>query len=185
MSKLQEPLKKIKEKYRDSPQKLQAETLKLFRDNRVNPATGCLPLFIQIPIFLGLYFMLRTTAEMRFAPFLWIPDLSLPDTVVRIGNFPLNILPFIMGISMVWQMKVVPAPSADGTQKWVFKFMPIVFLVFCYNFPAALVLYWTVQNLLTIAQQIILNRKNDDALFIDDPDGASMKSGSNGKRKKI
>jgi YidC/Oxa1 family membrane protein insertase len=181
MSKLQEPLKKIKEKYRDNPQKLQAETLKLFRDNRVNPAAGCLPLLVQIPIFLGLYFMLRTTAEMRFAPFLWIPDLSLPDTIARLGNFPVNILPLIMGISMVWQMQVMPTPAIDGAQKWVFKLMPIIFLLFCYNFPAALVLYWTVQNLLTIAQQIILNRKNDDALLLDDSDGAGVKKILGGK----
>ncbi|MDR1366583.1 MAG: membrane protein insertase YidC [Puniceicoccales bacterium] len=185
MSKLQEPLKKIKEKYRDNPQKLQTETLKLFRDNRVNPAAGCLPIFIQIPIFVGLYFMLRTTAEMRFAPFLWIPDLSLPDTIAHLGNFPLNILPLIMGVSMVWQMKVMPTPSVDGAQKWVFKIMPIIFLIFCYNFPSALVLYWTIQNLLTIAQQIILNRKNDDALLINDPDGINAKSGSSVKRKKV
>ncbi|MDR1907205.1 MAG: membrane protein insertase YidC [Puniceicoccales bacterium] len=185
MSKLQEPLKKIKEKYRDNPQKLQAETLKLFRDNRVNPAAGCLPLFIQIPIFLGLYFMLRTTAEMRFAPFLWIPDLSLPDTIAHLGNFPLNILPLIMGVSMFWQMKVMPTPSIDGAQKWVFKLMPVIFLVFCYNFPAALVLYWTVQNLLTIAQQIILNRKNDDALLLDDPGGSDTKGGAGVKKKKV
>jgi YidC/Oxa1 family membrane protein insertase len=183
MSKLQGPLKKIKEKYRDNPQKLQAETLKLFRDNRVNPAAGCLPLIIQIPIFLGLYFMLRTTAEMRFAPFLWIPDLSLPDTIAHLGAFPINILPLIMGASMVWQMQVMPSPSIDGAQKWVFKLMPIVFLVFCYNFPSALVLYWTIQNLLTIAQQIILNRKNDDALLIDDPDAENVKSGP--KKKKV
>jgi YidC/Oxa1 family membrane protein insertase len=185
MSKLQEPLKKIKEKYRDNPQKLQAETLKLFRDNRVNPAAGCLPLLVQIPIFLGLYFMLRTTAEMRFASFLWIPDLSLPDTIAHVGSFPCNILPLVMGISMVWQMKVMPTPAIDGAQQWVFKLMPIIFLVFCYNFPAALVLYWTVQNLLTIAQQIILNRKNDDALLIDNPDGANVKGGLGIKKKKI
>ncbi|MDR0418541.1 MAG: membrane protein insertase YidC [Puniceicoccales bacterium] len=184
MSKLQEPLKKVKEKYRDNPQKLQTETLKLFRDNRINPAAGCLPIFIQIPIFVGLYFMLRTTAEMRFAPFLWISDLSLPDTIAHLGNFPINILPLIMGVSMVWQMKVMPTPSADGAQKWVFKLMPIIFLVFCYNFPSALVLYWTIQNLLTIAQQIILNRKNDDALLINDPDGVNAKNGSDVKRKK-
>jgi YidC/Oxa1 family membrane protein insertase len=179
MSRLQEPLKKIKEKYRGNPQKLQAETLKLFRDNRVNPAAGCLPVFIQIPIFVGLYFMLRTTAEMRFAPFLWIPDLSLPDTVAHWGDFPINLLPLLMAASMVWQMKVMPAPSIDGAQKWVFRLMPFIFLIFCYNFPAALVLYWTVQNLLTIAQQIILNRKNDEALFIDDSEGSGV------KRKKI
>lgn len=175
MTRLQEPLKKLKEKYRDNPQKLQAETLKLFKENRVNPAAGCLPVFIQIPIFLGLYFMLRTTAEMRFASFLWIPDLSLPDTVVRIGAFPINILPLIMTASMVWQMKVMPSVSVDGAQKWVFKLMPILFLVFCYNFPAALVLYWTVQNLLTIFQQMILNKKNDEALLLDDRGAVGMK----------
>jgi YidC/Oxa1 family membrane protein insertase len=184
MSKLQEPIKKIKEKYRDNPQKLQAEILKLFRDNRVNPAAGCLPIFIQIPIFLGLYFMLRTTAEMRFASFLWIPDLSLPDTVAHLGHFPLNILPLIMGLSMVWQMKVMPTPSMDGVHGWVFKLMPIVVLIFCYNFPAALVLYWTVQNLLTIAQQTILNRKNDSALLVDGPDESKGK-GTGIKKKRI
>jgi YidC/Oxa1 family membrane protein insertase len=168
MARLQDPLKKIKEKYRDNPQKLQAETLRLFREHRVNPAAGFLSLFIQIPIFLGLYFMLRTTAEMRFAPFLWTPDLSLPDTVFKIGSFPINLLPLIMGATMVWQMKVMPSPSVDGAQKWIFRLMPMLCLFFCYGFPAALVLYWTVQNLLTIAQQMILNRKSDDALLIDD-----------------
>ncbi|MDR2200520.1 MAG: membrane protein insertase YidC [Puniceicoccales bacterium] len=168
MSRLQEPLKKIKEKYRDNPQKMQAETLKLFRDNRVNPAAGCLPVLLQIPIFLGLYFTLRTTAEMRFVSFLWIPDLSLPDTIFSLGSFPVNPLPLLMGASMFWQMKIMPTPSVDGTQKWVLKLMPLLFLFFCYNFPAALVLYWTVQNLLTIAQQMILNRKNDEMLLIDE-----------------
>lgn len=168
MSRLQEPLKKIKEKYRDNPQKLQAETLKLFRENRINPAAGCLPVFIQIPIFLGLYFMLRTTAEMRFVPFLWIKDLSLPDTIATIQGLPINILPLIMGVSMVWQMKMMPTPSMGGAQQWMLKVMPIIFLIFCYNFPAALVLYWTVQNLLTILQQMILNKKNDEALCIED-----------------
>ncbi|MDR1303050.1 MAG: membrane protein insertase YidC [Puniceicoccales bacterium] len=168
MARLQEPLKKIKEKYRENPQKLQAETLKLFRENRVNPAAGCLPIFIQLPIFLGLYFMLKTTADMRFAPFLWIGVLSLPDTIFRLGSFPVNLLPLLMSASMLWQMRVMPMPSADGAQKWVFKLMPLLCLVFCYNFPSALVLYWTIQNLLTIAQQIILNRKDDEALLIDD-----------------
>ncbi|MDR1435416.1 MAG: membrane protein insertase YidC [Puniceicoccales bacterium] len=180
MSRLQEPLKKIKEKYRDNPQKLQAETLKLFRENQVNPAAGCLPVFIQIPIFLGLYFMLRTTAEMRFASFLWIPDLSLPDTLFTLGSFPVNLLPLIMGATMMWQMKVMPTPSVDGMQRWVFKLMPLLCLFFCYNFPSALVLYWTVQNLLTIAQQIILNGKNDDALLIEDSEITNLK-----KKKKI
>ncbi|MDR2806938.1 MAG: membrane protein insertase YidC [Puniceicoccales bacterium] len=177
MSRLQEPLKKIKEKYKNHPQKLQSETLKLFRDHRVNPAMGCLPVLVQIPIFLGLYFTLRTTAEMRFAPFLWIPDLSLPDTVCKIGTLPLNLLPLMMGASMLWQMKVMPTPSIEGTQKWVLKLMPLFCLFFCYNFPSALVLYWTAQNLLTIVQQMILNRKGDDVLLIEN-------SGEGLKKKK-
>ena len=73
-----------------------------------------------------------------------------------------------MGVSMIYQMRIMPTPSMDGAQKWLMKSMPIIFLVFCYNFPSALVLYWTVQNLLTILQQMILNKKDDDALFIDD-----------------
>lgn len=168
MAKIQEPLKKIKERYGDNPQKLQAETLKLFRDHKVNPAAGCLPVFVQIPIFLGLYVMLRTTADMRFMPFLWIKDLSLPDTIGSLGGFSINLLPLIMGLTMALQMHVTPTPSIDGAQKWVFKTMPFIFLFICYNLPSALVLYWTIQNLLTIAQQIILNRKNDEELLIED-----------------
>ena len=132
--------------------------MKLFKENRVNPAAGCLPVFIQIPIFIGLYYMLRTSSEIRFQSFLWIKDLSLPDTIATIGSFPVNILPIIMGVTMLIQMKVTPTPSMDGMQQKIIMFMPFIFLIFCYNFPAALVLYWTVQNLFTIFQQWLTNR---------------------------
>jgi YidC/Oxa1 family membrane protein insertase len=158
MASIQGPLKLIKEKFKNNPQKLQAETLKLFKENRINPAAGCLPIFIQIPIFFGLYYMLRTSSDLRFAHFLWISDLSLPDTMVRVGNFPINILPLIMGVTMFWQMHMTPIPAADNSQRMMFKLMPAIFLLCCYNFPSGLVLYWTVQNLLTIAQQLTMSR---------------------------
>lgn len=172
MAKIQGPLKKLKEKYKDNPQKMQTETMKLFKENRVNPAAGCLPLLVQLPIFLGLYFMLRTSSELRFAPFLWIQDLSLADTITHIGgSFPLNILPLIMATSMFFQMKMTPTPTTDNTQRIIFKFMPFIFLIFCYNFPSGLVLYWTAQNLLTIFQQYVTNKMKDplDDLPVDQP----------------
>ncbi|MDR1433344.1 MAG: membrane protein insertase YidC [Puniceicoccales bacterium] len=161
MAAVQAPLKLIKEKFKNNPQKLQAETLKLFRENQINPAAGCLPIFIQIPIFFGLYYMLCTSSNLRFAHFLWIRDLSLPDTVARIGAFPVNILPLVMGATMLWQMRMAPMPTVDGSQKLMFKLMPAIFLFCCYNFPSGLVLYWTVQNLLTIAQQFTTSRKSE------------------------
>ncbi|MDR2735352.1 MAG: membrane protein insertase YidC [Puniceicoccales bacterium] len=160
MAKIQEPMREIKEKFRDNPQKLQAETMKLFKANKINPAAGCLPIFIQIPIFLGLYSMLRTASDLRFAEFLWIKDLSMPDTLGRIGAFPINPLPFIMGLTTYLQMKIMPSPSIDNVQKKMFQFMPVIFTFFCYNLPSGLVLYWTIQNLFTILQQFVLNNKN-------------------------
>ena len=159
MASIQAPLQQIREKYKNNPQKLQMETMKLFKENRVNPAAGCLPIFIQIPIFIGLYYMLRTSSEIRFQSFLWIQDLSIPDTVASLGSFPINILPLIMGITMFIQMRITPTPSVDNMQQKIIMWMPFIFLIFCYNFPAALVLYWTVQNIFTILQQWLTNRK--------------------------
>ncbi|MGE9290468.1 MAG: membrane protein insertase YidC [Puniceicoccales bacterium] len=164
MRKIQEPLKEIREKFKDNPQKMQKETMRLFRENKVNPAAGCLPIFIQMPIFFGLFWMLRTASELRYAPFLWISDLSQPDTVAYIMNFPVNILPLIMGVTMFFQMRMTPAmASADAMQQKIFKFLPFIFLIFLYNFSSGLVLYWTVQNLLTILQQYITNKRDDVA----------------------
>jgi len=164
MRKIQEPLKEIREKFKDNPQKMQKETMRLFRENKVNPAAGCLPIFIQMPIFLGLFWMLRTASELRYAPFLWIGDLSQPDTVGHLFGFPINILPLIMGATMYFQMQMVPAmASADAMQQKIFKFLPFIFLIFLYNFSSGLVLYWTVQNLLTILQQYITNKRDDVA----------------------
>jgi YidC/Oxa1 family membrane protein insertase len=161
MTAIQGPLKELREKYKNNPGKVQAETMKLFKHYGVNPAAGCLPIFIQIPIFFGLYFMLRTSSELRFAHFLWIRDLSLADTIAHIGAFPINILPLVMCATMALQMHMTPMPSADGSQKMIFKLMPVIFLFCCYNFPSGLVLYWTVQNILTILQQCVVSRHRD------------------------
>ncbi|MGC6456595.1 MAG: membrane protein insertase YidC [Coraliomargaritaceae bacterium] len=163
MAKIQEPMSELKEKYKDNPQKMQQETIKLFREHRINPVAGCLPILIQMPIFLGLFYMLRTASELRYEPFLWVKDLSLPDTVFELAGFPVNILPLIMGITMFLQMHMMPvSPTADPVQQKIFKFMPLIFLVFLYNFSSGLVLYWTVQNLLTIIQQRITNAMPDE-----------------------
>ncbi|MEC7273919.1 MAG: membrane protein insertase YidC [Verrucomicrobiota bacterium] len=165
MAKIQGPMSELKEKYKDNPQKIQQETLKLFKEHQVNPVAGCLPMIIQMPIFLGLFYMLRTASELRHEPFLWVSDLSMPDTVTEIGGFPINLLPIIMGVTMFFQMSMMPvSPTADPMQQKIFKFLPFIFLVFLYNFSAGLVLYWTVQNILTIIQQKIINNRPDEPL---------------------
>ena len=164
MAKIQEPLKEIREKYKDDSQKQQQETLALFKANKINPLGGCLPIFVQIPIFFGLFRMLQSASELRFAEFLWIADLSAPDTLARVAGFPVNLLPLFMGVTMFYQMKMMPTPTVDNMQAKMFKFMPFIFLVICYNFSSGLVLYWTVQNLFTIGQQYLTNRRPDPGL---------------------
>ena len=165
MAKIQGPMAELKEKYKDNPQKLQQETLKVFKENQVNPVAGCLPMLVQMPIFLGLFYMLRSASELRHEPFLWVSDLSMPDTIMCIAGYPLNLLPLLMGITMFFQMRMMPvSPTADPAQQKIFKFLPFIFLVFLYNFSSGLVLYWTVQNLLTIVQQKIINSQPDEEL---------------------
>lgn len=165
MASIQGPMAELKEKYKDKPQKMQQETLKLFKEHQVNPVAGCLPMLIQMPIFLGLFYMLRTASELRFESFLWVSDLSLPDTQFVVGGFPINILPMIMGVTMFLQMSMMPvSPTADPMQQKIFKFLPFIFLIFLYNFSSGLVLYWTVQNILTVVQQKIINSRPDEPL---------------------
>lgn len=179
MSKIQGPMAELKEKYKDNPQKMQQETLKLFKQHQVNPVAGCLPILIQMPIFLGLFYMLRTASELRHEPFLWVSDLSRPDTIMEIGGFPLNLLPLIMAGTMFLQMSMMPvSPTADPAQQKIFKFLPFLFLLFLYNFSSGLVLYWTVQNILTIVQQKIINSQPDE-----EPAPVAEGAGSGGESK--
>ena len=155
MQALQPQVKAIQEKYKDDPSKMNQKMMELWKQNKVNPAAGCLPMLIQLPIFFGFYRMLQTAIELRGASFLWACDLSQADTVWVIPglNFPLNPLPLIMGATQIWQMRLTPpSPGVDPVQQKMMQYMPLIFLFILYNFSSGLTLYWTVQNLLTIAQ---------------------------------
>ena len=151
MSALAPKMNELKEKYKDDPQKLNEETMKLYRVYGVNPFSGCIPMLIQIPIFFGFYAMLGTAIELRNSSFLWIQDLSQPDTVGHLLGFPINLLPIVMAGTMVWQMTITPK-SGDAMQQRIFYFMPVIFLMFSYNYASGLALYWTTQNLFSIGQ---------------------------------
>ena len=138
-------LQKLKEQYGDDRQRLHTAMMELYKTEKVNPLGGCLPVVVQIPVFIALYWALLNSVEMRQAPFmLWINDLSTPD--------PYYVLPIVMGITMIIQTKLNPTPP-DPIQAKVMMIMPIAFSVFFFFFPAGLVLYWVVNNVLSIAQQ--------------------------------
>ena len=141
----------LREKYKDNPTKMNEELMKLYKQYGVNPFGGCLPMLVQIPVFFGFYSMLGTAIELRNSHFLWIHDLSQPDTIAHFLNYPINLLPIIMAGTMLWQMSLSPK-GGDPSQQKIMYFMPVVFLLFCYNFASALALYWTTQNLFSIAQ---------------------------------
>jgi YidC/Oxa1 family membrane protein insertase len=155
MQALQPQIKAIQDKYKDDPVKSQRKMMELWKEHKVSPLSGCFPMLIQIPVFFGFYTMIQTAIELRGASFMWVADLSKPDTLFYIPgtSFPFNLLPLIMGVTMLWQARLTPpSPGMDPTQAKVMKYMPVIFMVFLYNFSAGLTLYWTVQNLLTIAQ---------------------------------
>lgn len=148
-------MKEIQEKYRDEPEKLQKETFKLYADYGMTPFSplgGCLPMLVQIPIFFALFSMLRSTVQLRGAEFLWIKDLSMPDTILHLGPLPINPMPLLMVVAQIWQMRIMPTTTTDPSQKMMMWMMPMVFLLICYNFASALALYWTVQTLLQALQ---------------------------------
>ena len=159
MSALSPKIQELREKYKDDPTRMNQEVMKLYKEYGINPVGGCLPMLIQIPIFFGLFTMLRQAVELRGASFLWIKDLSQPDTVghLPILGWPINVLPLIMAATSFWMTHLTPK-SGDPTQQRMMMFMPIIFIVFCYNFAAALALYYTAQNLFSILQ-LYQNRK--------------------------
>ncbi|MCF3651088.1 membrane protein insertase YidC [Synoicihabitans lomoniglobus] len=183
MAKLQPLMKEVREKFKDQPQKLNEATLKIFKENKVNPMGGCIPILITMPLFVAFFAMLQGTAELRFQGFLWVTDLSAPDTVARIFGLPINIMPLLMGATMIYQMKLTPTPTTDNAQAQMMKFMPIVFTLICYNFAAALALYSTVNGLFTIAQQIIVNKTTKDDGAVVNPTEPVKSSAWNPKKK--
>ena len=163
MATLQPQMKALQEKYKDDPRKMNMKLMAFMKENRVSPLGGCLPMLLQIPVFIGFFTMLRSAIELRGAEFLWICDLSQGDTVATIPgiNFPINPMPLLMGATMLFQARMTPvAPGMDPAQQKIMKYMPLMFMVFLYNFSAALTLYWTVQNLLTILQLKITRSGN-------------------------
>ncbi|MBE0542955.1 MAG: membrane protein insertase YidC [Verrucomicrobia bacterium] len=155
MAALQPQMKALQEKYKEDPAKMNRKLMEFMRENKVSPLGGCLPMLLQMPVFIGFFYMIRTAIELRGASFLWVADLSKPDTLFVFPgiNFPFNLLPLLMGATMLWQARLTPpAPGMDPVQQKMMKYLPLMFMVFLYNFSAGLTLYWTVQNLLTIAQ---------------------------------
>jgi YidC/Oxa1 family membrane protein insertase len=146
-------MQELREKYKDDPTRMNQEVMKLYKQYGINPVGGCLPMAIQIPIFFGLYQMLAQAVELRNARFLWVHDLSQPDTVAHLPvlGFPINIIPLLMAATQVWLMAMTPK-TGDPTQRRIMMFTPLMFLFFCYNFAAALALYYTAQNLFSILQ---------------------------------
>ncbi len=153
MAALAPKMQELKEKHKDDPTRMNQEVMKLYKDYGINPVAGCLPMLIQLPIFFGLFTMLRQAVELRNASFLWVGDLSQPDTVgyLPVLGWPINILPLLMALTNVWMFQVTPK-TGDKTQQRIMMFMPVIFVIFCYNFASALSLYYTAQNLLTILQ---------------------------------
>ncbi|MBB5350911.1 YidC/Oxa1 family membrane protein insertase [Haloferula luteola] len=164
MSKLKPEMDRLKEKYPDDPAKQQQEMMQLYRKFGINPVGGCLPMFAQIPIFFGFFRMLQHAVEMRGHGFLWVHDLSMPDTIATLGGIPINILPLVMGATSFVQMQMMPNTGGDKTQQAVMKFMPLMFLFFCYNYASALALYWTTSNLFSILQTWVTKKMPDPEL---------------------
>ena len=169
MRKLQPMMAKIREKYKGNKQEMQKQLMGLYKTYKINPMGGCLPMIVQIPVFFALFRVLPNSIELRHAPFvLWIKDLSAPD---RLFSFPFQIpfmtppygipvLTLIMGASMFLQQKMTPTPG-DPAQAKMMMLLPIVFTFLFINFPSGLVLYWLVNNILSIAQQYRINRQVD------------------------
>lgn len=163
MRALQPKIKELQERYKDDRKAHSEATMKLYREEKVNPIAGCLPLLLQFPVLIGLFYALRSSIGLRHAPFaLWITDLSQPATLFIIPgiDFPFRLLPLIMGASMFVQQKMMPTTGMDPAQaKMMLIMMPAMMLFISYTFPSGLVLYWTVSNLLGIAQQYWIRSK--------------------------
>jgi YidC/Oxa1 family membrane protein insertase len=165
MQALQPKIQAIQEKHKKDPQKMNQEVMQLYKKHKANPLGGCLPLVLQMPIFIAFYQTLYQAIELKGAPFVfWITDLSAPDRLLTLpfslpflGN-GISLLPVLMMGSMIWQQKLTPASGMDPTQTKMMMFMPVIFVFIFYNLPSGLVLYWTLNNLLTIGHQLFTKK---------------------------
>lgn len=198
MKALQPEMEKLKERYGEDKQRMNQELMQLYRREKVNPAAGCLPILVQIPVFFALYKVLYTTIEMRHQPFFgWIKDLSAPDpaTILTVfGFFPwhvpeilaffnIGLWPLIMGVTMYLQQKLNPAPT-DPVQARVFQFLPIMFTFMMAPFSAGLVIYWAWSNILSIAQQYYIMRKHGTPIGKAAPAPVAVAAAGGGDGKK-
>lgn len=163
MRELMPRIKELQERYKDDRQKQSEETFKLYRETGVNPLGGCLPMILQLPVFIGLFYALQSSIDLRHAPFVWwINDLSAPATLFTLPglDLPVRLLPILMGASMYVQQKMMPQTGMDPAQARMMSIMmPGMMLVISYGFPAGLVLYWLVSNLLGIGHQLLVRRQ--------------------------
>ncbi|HUV36966.1 MAG TPA: membrane protein insertase YidC [Patescibacteria group bacterium] len=192
MQSLQPRIKELQAKYKDDKTKMNEKMMQLYKEAGVNPLGGCLPLLLQMPVFIALFNVLRNTIEIRNAPFfLWMDDLASPDTLFRFGvSLPFignefHLLPILMGAAMVLQSKMGASPTGEAAPqaqtKMMSTAMPIIFTVFFYGMPSGLVLYWFVNNILTIIQQYYVHKEaeNEEVASIQDgPEGAKNENGS-------
>jgi len=161
MQAVQPKVKAIQEQFKKDPTRMNKEMMELYRRHKVNPMGGCLPMILQIPIFIGFYQVLGQMVELKGESLWWIKDLTAADHLAKIPYtaFEFNLLPLLMVGSMVWQQKMTPQPSASSEQAKMMQWMPVVMGFFFYSLPSGLVLYWTLSNLLTVAHQILIHRR--------------------------
>jgi len=165
MQALSPEIKVINEKYAKDPQLKQQKIMELYKKHKANPMGGCLPIAIQIPIFIALYTAFSDTIDLWDSPFLWIQDLSEPDTVLTIPDFMgmelgLNILPLVMVATQIIQTKMTSV-SSDPNQKAMMYVMPVVMLYFFWSMPSGVTLYWIMQNIFSVLQQYVTNKKDN------------------------
>ncbi len=166
MAALQPQMKAIADKYKDDPQKKNLKTMEFMKEHKVSPVAGCIPIFIQIPVFIGFYTMLNSAIELRGASFLWAFDLSQPDYLFTIPGLglPFHLMPIFWAASTWWQTSLTPtSPGMDPAQQKMMKFMPFMFFFILYSMASGLTLYWTVQNLLSVLQTKVTKAGEDPA----------------------
>jgi YidC/Oxa1 family membrane protein insertase len=179
MKKVQPELEALKKKYKGDAKKMNQAQMELFRKHKVNPMGGCLPILVQMPIFFALYNVLVESVELRRAPFVgWINDLSAPDTLFHLGTFPVHLLPLIMAVTQLAQPTM--GAASDPRQQMMKYVMPIFLLVIFYGLPSGLVLYWTVNNVMTALQQYMMNRS--EKAGEDEVTVAPVKPGKRGRK---
>lgn len=161
MQRIQPMVKELKEKYKDDPKELQARTMMLYKEYKVNPLGGCLPILLQIPVFIALYSALDGAVQLRQTSFLWCYDLSKPDTIATVFGMPIHPLIIAMTLLMLLQQKLTPS-AADPAQQKMMMIMPLVMLVLLYNLPSGLTLYWTVSQVISIIQLVVNNKMSKD-----------------------